>query len=312
MVDWKVIRDEWEKNDVTFKELADKYGVKDGTVRNRKNREKWERKISVKSPKTVKAKRGASTVKKKNDVTKREIPIVTGDDYPIDLSENLDLNDRQQMFCYYYLKNFNAKLAAIRAGYSPDTAHVQGSQLLSNPKIKKEVTRLKAEMRQGIFIDAMDVLHKYIQIAFADITDFAWFGKKEVDVMGPFGPVRDEETNEILRKEINFVDFKDSEYVDGSLITEVKQGKEGIVVKLADKMEALRFLTKHFDMVPDHFKRKLEEEKLKLQYKKTMDEDGTEEYEDDGFNEALKGSVKEVWTNGAADEARSSEVDKSE
>lgn len=303
MIDWKAIREEWETNDISFKDLSEKTGQKEATLRSRKNREKWERKISVKKKVTVKAKRQTET-KKKKDAKRKEIPVATEDGFQINLSENLKLNDRQQMFCFYYLKNFNAKLAAIRAGYSPDSAHVTGYKLLANKVIAAEISRLKAEMRHGIFIDAMDVLNKYIQIAFADITDFAWFGKKEVDLMGPFGPLIDEKTNEVLRHEINYVDFKDSEYVDGTLITEVKQGKEGIVVKLADKMEALKFLTKHFDMVPDHFKRQLEEEKLKLQYKRLSEEDGTEHYEDSGFNEALGMTAEGVWTDDAAAEAR--------
>lgn len=296
MVDWEKIREYWEKNDVSFPEVAEKFEVNVSTLRNRKVRGKWKRKISVSKKDTVKGKRGAKTKQDKSP-KRSEIAIAMDDGYNIELSENLKLNDRQQMFCYYYLKNLNPKIAAISAGYSPDSAHVTGYKLLANPVIAAEVRKLKAQMRQDIFIDAMDVLNKYIQIAFADITDFAWFGKKEVDVMGAFGPIRDEETNEILRKEINFVDFKDSQYVDGSLITEVKQGKEGIVVKLADKMEALKFLTKHFDMIPDHFKRRLEEEKLKIQYDKLHGTEGKEEYEDDGFNAALDSVAKGVWSN---------------
>lgn len=303
--DWKDIRHEWETKDVTFKELGIKHGVNERTVSKRKNREGWERKISLSRTETVKTKRTTESKRKK---AQKDIPIVNEDGFEITLAENLNLNDKQQMFCYYYLKNLNPKMAAIQAGYSANSAHVTGYKLLAHPIIAEEVRRLKKEMRQGIFIDAMDVLHKYIQIAFADITDFAWFGKKEVPIMGEMGPLEDEDGNP-LTTEINFVDFKDSEFVDGSLITEVKQGKEGIVVKLADKMEALRFLSKHFDMVPDHFKRKLEEEKLKLQYKKVTDDEGIEEYEDDGFKEALQGSAKEVWTDAATSEARDTDTD---
>lgn len=301
MIDWKAIREEWETNDITFKNLAEKHDLSVSTLKSRKQREKWERRISTKNPGTAKAQKGAKT-KKKKAASRTKPPIASDDGYEINLSANLELSDKQQMFCYYYLKNFNAKLAAIKAGYSPHSAHVVGYKLLANKKIGAEVHRLKAEMRQGIFIDASDILHKYIAIAFADITDFSWFGKKEVDVVGPYGPIRDDETGEVLRKEINFVDFKDSEYVDGSLITEVKQGKEGIVVKLADKMEALKFLSKHFDMIPDQFKRRLEEEKLRIQYDKLHGTDTPDSYEDDGFNAALDGAAKGVWKDAKIDD----------
>lgn len=43
MPNWGKIRNEWETSDITFKDLAEKHGVKDSTIRSRKNREKWRR-----------------------------------------------------------------------------------------------------------------------------------------------------------------------------------------------------------------------------------------------------------------------------
>ncbi|NRG43318.1 hypothetical protein HRF87_00900 [Bacillus sp. CRN 9] len=42
-MNWEDIRREWETSDVTFKALAEKHGIKDTTIRSRKNREKWQR-----------------------------------------------------------------------------------------------------------------------------------------------------------------------------------------------------------------------------------------------------------------------------
>jgi hypothetical protein len=146
-------------------------------------------------------------------------------------------------------------------------------------------------MRQGVFIDAMDILDKYIKIAFADITDFITYGRKEVPLIGAFGPIKDEDGN-ALNHEINYIDFKESSMVDGTIISEVKQGKDGISVKLADKMKALEKLSLYFDLFPDKFKRDLEEEKLKIAHHKVFGANGEEEYESDGFVEALNGKVK--------------------
>lgn len=52
--------------------------------------------------------------------------------------------------------------------------------------------------------------------------------------------------------------------VDGSIIAEVKKGKEGVSIKLTDKMRALDKLTMYFDLVPDNFKRKIEEERHRM------------------------------------------------
>lgn len=41
--DWNKIRHEWESTKITFKALAEKYGVKVGTLKSRRSREKWSR-----------------------------------------------------------------------------------------------------------------------------------------------------------------------------------------------------------------------------------------------------------------------------
>lgn len=43
---------------------------------------------------------------------------------------NEGLNERQRLFCIYYVKSFNATQAAVKAGYSPASAHVTGCRLL--------------------------------------------------------------------------------------------------------------------------------------------------------------------------------------
>ncbi|MTD30170.1 phage terminase small subunit [Planomicrobium sp. YIM 101495] len=42
-MNWEAVRNEWESSEITFKELAEKHGLKDATIRSRKNREKWQR-----------------------------------------------------------------------------------------------------------------------------------------------------------------------------------------------------------------------------------------------------------------------------
>ncbi|MEC1615289.1 terminase small subunit [Bacillus mojavensis] len=193
--------------------------------------------------------------------------------------ENDELNERQRLFCLYYVKSFNATQSAIKAGYSPDSAHVTGCRLLKNEKVAAEIRRIKKEMVNEVFVEAMDVLQVYVKIAFADITDYVTFGKKEVQAVGKSGPLFDEDDNPIM-KEISFVDVKDSGLVDGTIVTEAKLGKEGIAIKLADKMKALEKLSLYFDLFPDQFKQKIENEKLKLAKQKAeKTDDGREPIE---------------------------------
>ncbi|OLF64614.1 terminase small subunit, partial [Staphylococcus sp. MB377] len=197
--------------------------------------------------------------------------------------------------------------AALKAGYSKDGAHVQASRLLRRERVSSYIKELKGELIENVFVEAMDVLKEYIKIAFADITNYVTFGQKEVPVMGMFGPMKDESGKEITRI-INYVDLHEADMVDGSIITEVKLGKDGVSVKLADKMKALDKLSQYFDLVPDNFKRKIEEERHKMQMevqKAQIDKikadtsrikgDEGEGYEDDGFIDALEGKTAEVW-----------------
>lgn len=250
-MNWDEIRIEFESSNITLAALAEKHGIKLGTLKSRKSREGWSR-GSPKKDATKKKK--VATIKKDATIE----PII----------ENDDLTDKQKLFCLYYIKYYNATKAYMKAyGVDRNTAESISYRLMGNDGVKSEIERLKRERFNGVFLDAQAVLQKYIDIAFADITDFAEFGKKEIQAMGPFGPLMDEEGEPVML-EVNYVDFKESAEVDGTIVTEVKKGKDGVSVKLADKMKALDFLSKYVELLPEHQKRKLEEEKLKAETEK--------------------------------------------
>lgn len=256
--DWNLIKTDYIKlnGEVKLKEFAEKHGVKYSTLRSRKNREKWDEEINIVATKIkndATKPKDVATEKKKKRIEKVEKKIEA-----VEKLEEADLTEKQRLFCLYYIKSFNATMAAIKAGYSKDSAHVIGYENLRKPNIKKEIKRLKGNMTEDIFIDAMDVLNKYIEIAFADITDYVSFGNTEIVVN------KDEEGKPITRN-INYVDLKDSDYIDGTILTEVSQGKDGVKVKLADKMKALEKLELYFDLLPDKFKRQIQEEKLEIE-----------------------------------------------
>lgn len=278
------------KGEITNRAIAEQLDVSEKTIGGWKSKDNWNAESNGVLQKKIR-----STPKEKK--VNKEPPIPTLDE----LIDDLKMTEKQSLFCIYYVKSFNATQAAIKAGYAKDSAHVQGSVLLRNPKVAEEIRRIKGEMRQGIFVDAMDVLDKYIKIAFADITDYTTFGKREVPVISMMGPVLDEDGNQVM-KEINYVDLNESSMVDGTIITEVKQGKDGVSIKIADKMKALDKLSLYFDLFPDKFQREVEEEKLKIAHHKVFGGNEPEQYEDDGFNEALNATTLEVWSDDDTDE----------
>lgn len=132
------------------------------------------------------------------------------------------------MFCLFYLQHFNATKAYQQA-YQCDykTANANGSRLLADASINQELHLLKIEMQQDIFVEAKDIMREYVKQAFADITDYVEFGN--------YG------------KKGSYVTFKDSDEVDGSIIQEVKKGKDGVSIKLYDKQKAMNELMRYFN-----------------------------------------------------------------
>ncbi|TCJ01505.1 terminase small subunit [Cytobacillus praedii] len=295
MLNWEEVRNEFESTKITLAALAEKNGIKLGTLKSRKSREGWSR-VSPKKDATQSEKDATPKQRmqpKKEVISKEEtVEEITLDNF----LEDSDLTEKQRLFCLYYVRSFNATQAAINAGYVPVSAHVEGSRLLRNAKVAAEIKRIKQTMTSELYLEAMDVLNKYIKIAFSDITDFLTFGQKMVPVIGMMGPVIDEHGKPVM-EEVNYVDFKESGIVDGTIISEVKQGKDGVSIKLEDRMKALDKLSLYFDLFPDKFKRQIEEEKLKIAHHKVFGGNEEEEYESDGFEEALNATTSEVWAD---------------
>ena len=78
------------------------------------------------------------------------------------------MTSRQQRFVREYLTDFNATQAAIRAGYSPKGASVQGARLLVNAKVQAEVERLAQQKDDELGLSSERILHKIAQIAFSE------------------------------------------------------------------------------------------------------------------------------------------------
>lgn len=272
------------KGGMKLVEIASQLDVPAGTVRRWKSTYHWDgEQQSERSEK--KSERSES----KKSVAKKAVA-----DEVKQVIQNTDLTDKQQLFCIHYIRCFNATKAYQKAyGCGYTTAVTNGPALLRNTRIKEEILRLKQDRLNREFLSEADIFQKYMDIAFSDVTDFLEFGTEEVPVMALYGPVQvtDEETGEkrTLTKTVNTVRFKESTDVDGSIISEVKQGKDGASIKLADRMKALQWISDHMDLATE--KQKAEIALLKA---KVQTDDG-DEVADDGFLEALNGTAAEDW-----------------
>ena len=266
---------EMYKQGLKLIDIANQLGVAEGTVRSWKNRYKWngETNATLQKNKRNVAKENKQTKKVKKESVADEVEAVI---------QNADLTDKQQLFCIYYIRCFNATKAYQKA-YDVDyaTAVVNGPRLLGNARIKDEIFRLKQERLNREFLSESDIFQKYMDIAFADVTDFVEFGNEDVDVIL--------DTGERKTITVSHVNIKNDADVDGTIISEVSKGKDGVKVKLADRMKALQWLSDHMDLATEKQKAEIALLKAKIQT------DDGDEVADDGFLEALNGTAAEDW-----------------
>lgn len=225
-----------------YKEIAEKYNVSINTVKSWKTRYGWQKSVHTNDKKVCTQKRDYSVVRKETAVTEVE-----------DVLENMDLTDKQQLFCLYFIKCFNATKAYQKAyGCSYNTAAVEGCRLLKNPKIKDLIRTMKQERFTKDYLTQEDIFQKYMDIAFSDVGDYVRFGRKQMpqwrEENGEYVPVIDPNTGKQKIIEYNYIDLKESEEIDTSILAEVSDGKSGIKVKMQDQLKALEWLSTHMDM----------------------------------------------------------------
>jgi len=143
------------------------------------------------------------------------------------------LNKKQQLFVDEYLIDLNATQAAIRAGYSVNSARDIGCENLTKPNIQEAIAKAMAERSKRTGVNQDRVVLELAKMAFVNIADV-------VDVKT--GAIREDATEEDLAC-IQSIKYKKSEGVSGT--TEERE------VKLADKKQNLELLGRHLGMWKD-------------------------------------------------------------
>lgn len=157
------------------------------------------------------------------------------------------LTKKQKRFVEEYLIDLNATQAAIRAGYSPDSAGQIGEQNLKKLEIRAHIDKAMAERSKRTGINQDRILMELAKIALVNPgrvinTDDA--------------TIRKDATEEDLAAVQSFK-VKES-FSENGQMTERE-------VRMADKLKALELLGKHLGMFKDRVEVSgLKEEKTKL------------------------------------------------
>ena len=253
--------EELYRSGMSLVDIAKELDKPEGTVRRWKSTQKWDgEQKSERSEKKASVRNGNRTAKEK--AVAEEVEQVMN---------NPDLNDKQRLFCLHYIRCFNATKAYQKA-YECDynTAASIGYRLLENDGVREEINRLKRNRMNREMLDESDIFQKYMDIAYSDITDYLTFGTVKME---------DEESGKEFM--VNTVRFKESKDVDGTLISEVKQGRDGASIKLLDKQKALDWIASHMDLATDEQKARIEQmranaDRIKRSSSGDVGEDGVE------------------------------------
>jgi phage terminase small subunit len=151
------------------------------------------------------------------------------------------LTPKQMRFVDEYLVDFNATQAAIRAGYKAKTAHVIGAENLRKPKIAEEVARRQKDLQKRTEVSQERVVKELARIAFADVTDYAYVMQAIIERDGVKVPVE----SAVIKETCDLTDDQ------RAAIASIKQGANGVEIKLHDKIKALELLGRHIGMFND-------------------------------------------------------------
>jgi len=136
------------------------------------------------------------------------------------------LTPKQKRFVAEYLVDLNATQAAIRAGYSEKTAYSMGQRLLKNVEVQSAVQKAMQKRENRIEITQDRVMLELARIALSRGTDYV----------------------SVKRGRVVLTDTDELNDDQRAAITGIKQGRDGIEIKTADKVRALELLGRHLGL----------------------------------------------------------------
>jgi len=146
------------------------------------------------------------------------------------------LTKKQKRFVEEYLVDLNATQAAIRAGYSTQTAKEIGCENLTKPNIQAAIEKALAERSRRTGVNADRVILELAKIAFVNPTDVI-----NMDEATVRGEANREDTAAISSVKVKRIPTEDGDIVEREIRT-------------YDKIKALELLGKHLGMFTDKFK----------------------------------------------------------
>lgn len=265
MANWGNIRNEWETTNITLKALAGNHDVKLGTLKSRKSREGWSRDPTEKD----------ATIQ--NDASEKSDKVATPKNKPRYKEGSRKGTGNPSPVKQFTERNSAAKKHGLFSRYIPQgTLEIMGMLDKSDPA---------------------DLVWDQIQIQYAAIirAQQIMYVEDQYDMTKELKKKQESDFGSLKEHEIQFAWDKHASFLNAQ----------------SRAMAELRSSIKQFnDMAHEYDERRLKLEQMQVNIEKTKAEvtrlsgDTVDDYEDDGFIEAL-GDTVEVWNdddNGSTEE----------
>jgi phage terminase small subunit len=158
------------------------------------------------------------------------------------------LTAKQRLFVTEYLVDLNGTQAAIRAGYSRQSAAVIAYENLRKPHIATEIARA---LQERCSVTTTRIVDELARIGFSDVTEVVtWRNEVEVQQVKEAG-----EDNEVrvLSPRITVIDSATLTPEVTATVSHISQDASGNVrVRMHDKVAALEKLSRALGMFKDH------------------------------------------------------------
>jgi phage terminase small subunit len=156
------------------------------------------------------------------------------------------LTPRQGRFVEEYLIDLNATQAAIRAGYAPKDADVQGPRLLGNVGVSRAIASAKAERSKRTEITQERVLRELALLAFSDQTHYQHDNLGNI-TLAPDAPEGAMRALAVVKRRITSIGGAEANgKSDGPAISTAE-----VEVRLWDKPGMLKLAGRHVGLFPD-------------------------------------------------------------
>lgn len=137
------------------------------------------------------------------------------------------LTPKQKKFCEEYLIDLNGKQAAIRAGYSKNSAEAIASENLRKPYVAAYLSERQKDLSKRTGVTQEDVIDEIKKVAFSRMD----------------GIVKNITGQTVLSKP-----WEDIDENTLAAIKEIHNTRDGIKIKLHDKLTALDKLCRHLGL----------------------------------------------------------------